>query len=763
MLRWSDESQTIELSVRDLVGRTGDHPSLVVSPAARVRMGLQAHEQAPDDGRAQEVRWRHVEEVLGWRCVLHARVDGLVQHAEGRTLVEEIKSVAVPSSMLPNHPVHESWHKQLGLYLLIAQGMQLPRPTGQLRLISLVDGGHFSLAHQPDPELRDSLRAWLAARVRTRELWLSRREVRRSLHLSFPHALPRDGQERILEAAGNAVHRRDALMVEAPTGLGKTAPALVGALRACFVLDRALFWATARGTQRWIVERSLAAPSFRSANLRSVVIPSRREACANCRDGTCNATAELADLAVLDRSQSPDITLLQSEAARQNCCAWALAVEFAATLADVVVADLNYAFDPDIYLRALFGFGAARSFALILDEAHQLPERARDWASGQLNLATCDAVNLAYPNAEHAPFRLLAAEVRQLIELSGGGTEPTAISGRSLEKLRVIAANMDGLAVVHAGFARPPDDDPWRQLHGAVSKFAAYADHEGEEIVSFAAGGALHLTCRDPAFLLRPRMAAVAGLIAMSATLEPTWYWRERCGIDREHSEALVLRSPFPAENRLVLIARNVSTTMKDRAKEHPRIAALLDAAANEVPGNIAIFFGSFETLEDLSARMRLDQRQRLVQTPGMSAAARSEMAQAMATPRKALLAVLGGVFGESVDLPNGALDAAFIVGPSLAPPDIPSSFQRDYLERRYDDGFGLATVHPGMIRVVQAAGRVVRGPADRGAIILVCRRFQQYEYQKYLPADWTPRATSDSARELRSFFHHSKPLIPRE
>ena len=753
MLRWLDEERTVELSVRDLVGHASDIPTLVLSPRARAKAGIDAHQLSPQDSRTAEARWRYVEDVRGWRCVLHARVDGVVDEFDGHTLIEEVKSVAVAQPELEQHPLPTAWTRQAALYLYVAMGMRLPGPHAQLRLVSLVDGSQRVVPLPPSPETGAWLRVWLAARIRARELWLARLPERRRTQLPFPHDPPRQGQTDILTACVNTIHRSEVLAVQAPTGLGKTAPVLVGTLRAALALDRAVFWATARGTQRWIIERSLAEPAFTSANLRSVTIAARAEMCPSCAVGSCDATAELADLDPLDSLRHPDAAAIRIEATRQSCCPWALAVAFATHLADVVIGDLNYVFEPDIFLRPLFGSGAARSFAVVVDEAHQLPVRAQGWASGTLDAGLCDEVDRAYSSVP--PFREIASGVRALLLKGPAVGEPaTLLASTTLEFLRSTATEMDNLALAHAALRRDPEDDPWRRLHQIVHRLGSYTEYEGEEIVSLAANGCLHLVCRDPSFILRPRIAATAGLVASSATLEPTWYWRDLCGIPVDQFNTLVLPSPFPAENRIVLVARTVSTTLKDRAKEHPRIAALLEESAAAIPGNIAFFFGSFDVMRDLGSKLSLPGRKRLVQSPGMGHAERASMAAAMGTAGNVLFAVLGGVFGESVDLPPGALHAAFIIGPSLAPPDFATALVQDYLERKFDDGFGLATIHPGIVRVVQAAGRVVRRPTDRGAIILVCRRFQQYEYQRYFPADWNPIATSDAPGELRAFFN---------
>ncbi len=686
---------------------------------------------------ADEVSWRHVELVDDWHCVVNARVDGVVEELDDYTVIEEIKSVAVPERALDDLPIPASWHRQVQAYLHVAEGLRRPGPVAHLRLVSILDGSQRVVPVPRDPGFGEWLRRWLSARVRAREQWIAHAGARQRWTINFPFDQLRPGQAELLEASESAVHRGTVAALEAPTGLGKTAPVLVGALRAAVAQDLGLFWATARTTQRWIVERTLAELRL---PLRTVVVEARAQACAACARGECEGTAEIVDLSGLAAAGRVPRELIQAEAARQGACPWALAVEFAAQLADVVIGDLNYAFDPDSYLRPLLGKGAARRWAVLLDEAHQLPERARDWASARIDDALVDRVLAAYPGDAELPFR----EVAEAARAAAIDESPQWID---------LLASIDEIAVAHARLGRPIEGDPWFELARAVQRFATYADRDGEEVVVLHDGNARVLFCRDASFLLAPRIEAVAALVATSATLEPAWFWRARCGVDQSRFTALRLPSGFPANHRAVIIARGVSTAFRDRPAEADRIAALLDHCAAAVPGNVALFFGSFEQMDDLLRRAKLPGRERLVQRRDMSHADRAALAANVTGRDKALCAVIGGALAESIDLPPGALDAAIIVGPALPPPGLEQSLLQDYYERRFSDGFGLASIQAGMTRVVQAAGRVVRGPEDRGAVVLVCRRFQQHAFQAYFPPEWVPEATSRPADALQAFF----------
>jgi len=453
----------------------------------------------------------------------------------------------------------------------------------------------------------------------------------------------------------------------------------------------------------------------------------------------------------------PSTGAVQDEARRQACCPWALAVEFAAHLADVVIADLNYAFDPDVYLRPCFGRGAPRRWAVILDEAHQLPDRARGWAAATLDAALFDALDRAYAGVDGEPFRTLADVGREWLVAESHSGEPREWEP-DLGAVDDALATYDALAFEHARLRElhpwaGPGEDPWRTFGQCLFRIAVHSDRIGEEVVAVTDGARLQLVCRDAAFLLEDRMAACVAVVATSATLHPAWFWRSRVGVGEDRFAVLALPSGFPPEHRRVVIGRAVSTAWKDRAQQRPKLLDHLERCVAAVPGNVALFFGSFEQMNDLLAGLELAGRERLVQRPGMSAAARAALAAELGQPGRVLAAVLGGVFAESVDLPAGALDAAVIVGPAFPPPDLETQLLTDWYERRYDDGFGLASVHAGMTRVVQAAGRVVRGPEERGVVVLVCKRFLQHELQAYFPEEWAPEATSRPWELVEGFF----------
>jgi DNA excision repair protein ERCC-2 len=199
---------------------------------------------------------------------------------------------------------------------------------------------------------------------------------------------------------------------------------------------------------------------------------------------------------------------------------------------------------------------------------------------------------------------------------------------------------------------------------------------------------------------------------------------------------------------------------MKHRDRDRGRIAAILQQTIEAIPGNVAVYFGSFEQVRDVMAGVALPGREVLQQSAAMDEAERSRLLDRMrdttAPLPRVLVGVLGGLFAEGVDLPGDALRAVLVVGPALPPPTFERKLLQAWYDEHFDDGFGLAYIQPGLTRVVQAAGRVVRGPTDRGLVVLVCQRFLRNAYAAYLPSAWSPDRSRRPWEEAAEFFETS-------
>jgi DNA excision repair protein ERCC-2 len=275
------------------------------------------------------------------------------------------------------------------------------------------------------------------------------------------------------------------------------------------------------------------------------------------------------------------------------------------------------------------------------------------------------------------------------------------------------------------------------------------------------AGVRLALVCLDPARAVAPVFKAAASAILFSATLSPVEVTRRLLGLEKERTTAMTLPPPFPRENRKVMILPQVRTTFAARAQSYGPIAKLVAQMSDAQSGNGLVLFPSYQFLEQVAAKMPPIRARLIVQRSNLAEHERESIFKSLASapPGGVLLfAVLGGMYAEGVDFPGELLSAVYIVSPAL--PQV--SFERELLRRYFDEteqaGFEYAYLQPGMTRVIQAAGRLIRSETDRGVIALLCQRFLQEPYASHLPRDWYDESpleliARDPAAEIRKFF----------
>lgn len=803
MLRYDDRERVLTLSVLDLVERIGASGHLrlevVQSSAARMAAGREVHAvyQADRGGQDEafqaEVRLRHQIGIGEWTVVLWGRVDGLTIE-DGRTVVEEVKSTALDADRLYGTRASD-WPRyaaQLALYLWMlveaqpragSPGLPGEGPTGRLVLVSLSDGSRHVIGLDPDERVAKDAMVVLERLVQDREerlQWMARRQ---KYVVPEPFDAWRAGQSDVTLAVETALADGKPALVEAPTGMGKTGAVLYAALRYAMGHDKQIFWATARTTQQIVAEAAVARFRAKGLLIRSVTIGARERYCVNsvisCNPETCRFAERYHDkvrerdvLRGLADAGGADAEGLRRAGRADEVCPHELGLDLTGR-ADVVIGDYNYVFDPGGYLKRAFGEEADR-WIVVVDEAHQLVERARGYASPKILAETArkaiQALSAAGPR--FAAFQDLAAEILDRMGEAADTAEVVvdeeAVIAPSPRIWRDLADRIDEVGLDYALLAadrplvEPGEEDPWQDLARSVLRFAGCLGEAGENVVPVAVlrpgEESIGLLCLDPSGWMGPRIADLGGFVGVSATLSPTAFHRDLLGLDPDVHTVRVA-SPFPPENRRVVIAPRVSTAFKDREKQAAPTAALMERCIEAVPGNVAAYFPSFVMLRDIASRWALPGRELLLQEPAMPEARRREWLERLGQsgPPVVLAAVLGGIFAEGIDLAPGALSAVLVCGPALPPVGLERNLLREHYETRYGEGFRYASLVPGMTRVVQAAGRLVRRPEDRGVVVLFDRRFRWREYRELLPTDWEIDVPDDPAAAVLSFFQATR------
>ncbi len=804
MIQWDDQARTVTMAVHDLLDRAPGPDAglggLAASPQARARLGQRAHQQwqsgreEQDPGFEREVSIRHLLVVREWTCVITGRIDGVSTEGD-HLVVEELKSTMLDAQQLYALRRDQvcDWCQQLQLYLhfLGCRGEQV---LGRLVLVSLVDGWRQVIHLPPEPGLGSWLQARLDWMVAAREDLLAHRRHRRSAPVPFAHDGYRAGQEGIVQACERSLGQGRHLLLSAPTGVGKTAAVLLGALRAAYAEDGLIFYATARTTQQHLVLDTLEAMRERGLVIRALGLRAKGRSCLaqqmDCHPERCPYAAD-----VPEKLRTPELLddllacgVLRPERVREaaeaaGVCPYQLSLELAERC-DVVVGDYNYVFDPSVALRRWFGEpGVAESWLVLVDEAHHLPERARGWLSPSLDgrmvlRAHQELEQLGSGFAGHVE---LLEDLLELIEDAGEGLDAAFADGTCMveadtQRLVELRGKADELALDYAiglqrrwrqglplprapGVVGPAD--PYQLVCWELGRFVDRLAKAGEETVALytprpGVPGELALFCRDPSLYLGPLLEGLGGTVSLSGTLEPMDIHRVLLGLGQGSCDQLRVPCPFPPERQLTVVASRVSTRLRHRDRDRSLTAEIIERVVMAVPGNCAVLFSSFAMRDQLAALLDLPGRTRLSQQPDMGEAARRTLLDRLAGHEEAprvLLGVTGGIFGEGVDLPGRALLAMVVVGPALPAVGPRQELVRAWCQERWGNGFQMAYLVPGMTRVVQAAGRVIRSDRDQGAVVLVGQRFVQNEYAGFFPPHWQPRRSSRPWVDVAGFF----------
>jgi DNA excision repair protein ERCC-2 len=707
-----------------------------------------------------------------WTITLRGRADGVRAEGAGWR-VEELKSGE--SSPL--------WPLQAALY-----ARMLERTRGGPVRAELVWLGGAAPAREPvelgpdavERALRAALDAWLGA--------LERRDVARAAGraaaeaVRFPFPALRPGQAEIVAHVERALAERELLLLEAATGSGKTAAVLTPAVRFALATGRRLVVLTASTLQQHLAVDTLR--RIAPGRLRLAVrLRAKARMCARgdllCHESICACAAGYAakrdEGALVARAfdaqglalPDPIFTL----GASAEACPYELQLD-AAREAPVTVCDLNYAIDPAVALPELRDPAQLRETIFVADEAHQIPERAREALSVSLGgglLREAVAAGALGSGALHRELRALAEELHaRLTEtVADAGVVPAgdwAPHEPPEEALAELSAAFGTLALAAARSLAGAQAGPLAPLFALAFQLRRFVAPRDPGFVSLAGTRegepALERFCRDPSPVLGRLFAGCHAWIGCSATLSPPELYAASLGLARERT--VHARSPGEdrSAQRAVVIDASVTTAGAARAREAPRIARRLAALAGAVPGNCLALFPSHAFLERVRAALPEHRRTLRWQAPGDGERERSAVIEELRRRDDLLVfAIAGGGLAEGVDYAGAGLGAVAVLGPCLPGVSTRRALVAEHLDERFDRGFELAYAVPGMVRVVQSAGRLLRTGADRGVIALYDRRFLGEPYRSLLPEEWLGGKApedlcGDPAEVARRFFN---------
>lgn len=775
--RFDSDRLILNLAVADLLdatllrhigfGNRGGYERLWLGQA--IHSHYQEQSLSDDPSYRREVAVQFEFEHRGWTVRVQGRADGLRKEPDGTLVVEEIKSVRRGGQL--STVAREIYERQALIYAWMLRTLHGAEVRAELVLIEI---GGDTVDRQPLEADFETLEAAIRRRVNgllrgfeaAKQAGFRRRAAGEGLR--FPYREMRPGQEAIVAAVDGALERGEHLLLEATTGIGKTVAALYPALRYGLMNGKRLFVLTAKTLQQDMASTVLrllsAGGGFHGLRLRA-----KAKMCAHdeviCHEEYCPYAREyflklesrqvvpglLAERAVLE----PEPVFIAAKQA--EVCPFEVSLDLAQRV-EAVVCDYNYAFDPYVALADFAADADLSDTILVIDEAHNLVERGRAyWSPGLGAAAARTAAEFLHHQGEPVHLRAegLCLDLAQAIErtvfaaLDEGPPGMTAVEAPLPEdELWALRPEFDTAFIDVLEHQRQTKtfraDDPFVGLYFDLLRFLnglMVADAAFGRSVELRDGNArLKILCKDPSRFLGSVINRAHSVVALSATLSPPEFYRDLLGFDRERTAFLSLPNPFPRQHRRVVIDTTVSTVFRERAANTPRLAERLAAFTDAVPGNCLALFPSYDFLAAVAALLRPRSKRVLVQRRADSDAAREAILETLRTALLGdvlLLAVAGGVFAEGVDYPGEMLRAVAVVGPCLPAVTLELELLKTYYEERFARGFEYAFVVPGMTRVVQAGGRLIRSAEDVGVIALFDRRFLHPPYRDHLPQDW--------------------------
>jgi len=796
------------ISVRNLVEfimRSGSIDSRFTG-RNRLEEGSRIHRKLQKaEGYKAEVHLCINETHDGVDFTVEGRADGVITTESGVT-IDEIKSTVTPLEQINEDYSIIHWSQAMCYGYMYCACNDLTRIDVRL---TYCDADTGSIKRFNRGFTVAQLRAFFAELLMKYAAWARfecewKETAQTSMKaLKFPFESYREGQRRFAAAVYKMVLAEARLFAMAPTGTGKTISALFPAIKAMGEgKAEKIFYLTAKTVTRQAAQDALDKMREGGLRAKSVIVTAKDKICfldeRVCKPSFCeyaNGHYDRVNAALMDILQNNDgITsaTVTEYAKRHRVCPFEL--ELDVTLwCDVIICDYNYLFDPLVYLKRFFADGG--DYVFLVDEAHNLPDRAREMFSASVSKRDLLAVKKAFRgvgknkmNSDSADEDVCTDEpIAVNRNRSGASASITrtlnAINKILLEKRREVEESgfraekeppdtlIEHLGVFVFEFARwlsenPDPDQALLEAYFQVLTFLKIAecfDDRYETLYETAPGGEMRvkLFCADPSYLLDERFCCGKAAILFSATLTPAGYYTDILG--GGDCRYLALPSPFPHENMLLLIGDQISTKYKDRDGSIENVADMILKTSSGKPGNYIAYFPSYSYLSRVYTvfREKYPDVAAAQQEPGMTEDERESFLALFESEFGGTFiafCVLGGVFSEGIDLAGDKLIGTVIVGVGL--PQI--NKELDVVKRHFGGqrrGFDFAYRFPGMNKVLQAAGRVIRSEDDRGVVLLIDERFASHRYTSLFPAhwhDWQPvHNCADLSEKLERFWEN--------
>ena len=605
--------------------------------------------------------------------------------------------------------------------------------------------------------------------------------------MRFPYADVRDGQDEFIRRAYKALAKGNTLFACAPTGTGKTVSVIYPALKALGdgKCDK-VFYFTPKGTTAEAARDCLQLFSERGAKIKAIILTSKEKSCPVrlvCRESSnlcemakCNKLAEAVMAAHSLGKCVIDINDLKEIAKLYTVCPYELELAYS-ELCDFVICDFNYLFDPVVYIRRFFNEGGR--YAFLIDEAHNLADRSREMYSSEFSEHDIDALldkeeigalsrlRQALPKLKDEMKELLFPLVKDELRRDEDGCDVGAahLSYVPGDLYDIITRLQNALEDEEEANTKARDEERnsrlkiIRDLLYKVKKVAKSLESfdTGYRFIVFYTKGTISfkVLCIDAAGEIQKRIDKGAGAVFFSATLSPLNYYKTILSEDK-YADTLEVSSPFNPEQLSVAIMDRVSIRYSERARTLPAVCRVIAATLSAKRGHYMVFAPSFEYAEAIHREFtaKYPKVKSLLQRADMSREEKEAFLAEFSQNTDGYLVgfcVMGGIYSEGIDLAGDSLIGAVVVGIGIPSISYEREVIAEYFEEKYEEGKQYAYIYPGMNKVFQAAGRVIRREDDKGVIVLIDDRFADPIYKKSIPDLWEGMQYISDAKDLRA------------
>lgn len=773
------EEQVIRISVRALVEfilQSGDIDNRIASADKdAMQMGARMHrkiQRQMGSSYHPEVTMKIQVPFEGFTLQIEGRADGVMETDEG-TVIDEIKGVFKNlDTMKEPVQVHLAQAKcyafiygeQNGLDSMGVQMTYCHLETEEIR--------RFRSEYEMEElrkwfyELTDQYEKWARFQVEWKKL--RNQSIKQT---EFPYEY-REGQKDLVTSVYRTILRKKKLFIQAPTGVGKTMATVFPAVKAVGEgLAEKLFYLTAKTITRTVAQQAFEilkeGPHRENGQIseseqmryKTIVLTAKEKICfcdkAECNPDYCPYAKghydRINDAVYEMITETDDLSrsAIEQQAKKWQVCPFELGLDLS-LWADAVICDYNYVFDPNARLKRFFGDNVKGEYLFLIDEAHNLVERGREMYSASLYKENIMKVRRLVKERDGKLARQLEDCNKQLLALKRecDGCQVLGSAGGIYLTLLSVMAEMER-------YLEECTEEEIREevlaLYFEVRMFETIYERLDENYMIYSeidkeGKFQIRLFCVNPSVNLKESLDKGISTVFFSATLLPIRYYKELLSTEKD-DYAVYARSVFDKKNRLLMVGNDVSTRYTRRGeKMYRRYALYLKEMALAKTGNYMAFFPSYRFMEEVyecfldmveEENIQLDC---LIQAPYMSEEAREIFLEGFEEERDVSLmgfCVMGGIFSEGIDLSEDKLIGAAIIGTGLPQVCRERELLKEYFDKKEMRGFDYAYVYPGMNKVQQSAGRVIRTEEDRGIILLLDDRFQEKRYKETFPREW--------------------------